>query len=424
VSWDFATDPEFEPQLEWTREFVHDEIEPLETLGLEATDDVFRAITAPMKAAVKERGLWATHLGPELGGQGFGQVKLALLNEILGRTRHAPEVFGCQAPDTGNAEILALYGTEAQKAAYLEPLLDGRIRSCFSMTEPNAGSDPTLLETRASRDGDGWVLDGHKWFSSNAGIAEFLIVMAVTDPDAEPHRRASMFLVPRATPGVNILREVAGMYGGPHHAEIRYEQVRLPADALLGGEGDGFTIAQKRLGPGRLHHCMRYLGQMARAFDMLRERAVSRFAHGSLLADKQMVQSSLADSWIQIHAARLLVLHAAWVTDQLGSSGARTEIAATKVFVSGALHDVIDRALQIHGALGYSTDMPLEGMYRLARALPIMDGPDEVHRVTIARQVLKGVEPHEGPWPSEHVPTRREAARRKFAQYLDAATVE
>ncbi|MEX2459550.1 MAG: acyl-CoA dehydrogenase family protein [Actinomycetota bacterium] len=424
MSWDFATDPEFEPQLEWVRGFVREEVEPLETLGLEATDDVFRAITAPMKAAVKERGLWATHLGPELGGQGFGQVKLALLNEILGRTRHAPEVFGCQAPDTGNAEILALYGTEAQKAAYLEPLLDGRIRSCFSMTEPNAGSDPTLLETRATPDGDGWVLDGHKWFSSNAGIAEFLIVMAVTDPGAEPHRRASMFLVPRATPGVNILREVAGMYGGPHHAEIRYDQVRLPGDALLGGEGDGFTIAQKRLGPGRLHHCMRYIGQMSRAFDMLRERAVSRFAHGSLHADKQTVQNYLADSWIQIHAARLMVLHAAWVTDQRGSSGARTEIAAAKVFVSGALHDVIDRALQIHGALGYSTDMPLEGMYRLARALPIMDGPDEVHRVTIARQALKGVQPHEGPWPSEHVPTRREAARRKFARFLDAATVE
>jgi len=422
MSWDFSTDPEFETQLEWMRGFVRDEVAPLETLEL--SDDRLRAVTEPMKAAVKDRGLWACHLGPDLGGQGFGQVKLALMNEILGRTRHAPEVFGCQAPDTGNAEILAMYGTEEQKAKYLAPLLDGRIRSCFSMTEPNAGSDPTLLEARAVRDGDEWVLDGHKWFSSNAATAEFLIVMAVTDPEAEPHARAAMFLVPRDTPGVNIVREVAGMYGGPHHAEILYEGVRLPADAILGGEGEGFTIAQKRLGPGRLHHCMRYLGQMARAFDMLRERAVSRHAHGSVLADKQTVQNWIADSWIQIRAARLLVLHAAWVTDQEGSSGARTEIAAAKVFVSGALHDVIDRALQIHGALGYSADMPLEGMYRLARALPIMDGPDEVHRVTIARQALKGIEPHDGPWPSEHVPTRREAARAKFAAVLDALSVD
>jgi acyl-CoA dehydrogenase len=420
VAWDFSTDPEFEPQLEWMRGFVREEVEPLETLDL--TDEQLRTVTAPMKEEVRRRGLWACHLGPELGGQGFGQVRLALMNEIIGRTRHAPEVFGCQAPDTGNAEIIAMYGTEEQKARYLEPLLDGRIRSCFSMTEPNAGSDPTLLTTLAVRADDGWVIDGHKWFSSNAGVAEFLIVMAVTDPDAPPHRRASMFLVPRDTPGVNILREVAGMFGADRHAEIRYEGVRLASDALLGPEGEGFVIAQKRLGPGRLHHCMRYLGQMQRAFDMLRERAVSRFAHGSLLSDKQTVQNWIADSWIQIHAARLMVLHAAWTTDREGSSGARTEIAAAKVFVSGALHDVIDRALQVHGALGYSQDMPLEGMYRLARALPIMDGPDELHRVTIARHALKGVEPHEGPWPSEHVPTRRERARRKFARYLDEAT--
>jgi len=417
MTWDFSTDPDFEQKLDWMRAFVRDEVEPLEVL--DPTDEQLRRITAPMKEAVKAQGLWACHLGPELGGQGFGQVRLALMNEIIGRARYAPEVFGCQAPDTGNAEIIAIYGTEEQKAKYLQPLLDGEIRSAFSMTEPNAGSDPTLLETRATRDGSGWVINGHKWFTSNASIAEFLIVMAVTDPDAPPHRRASMFLVPRDTPGVNILRDVGAMFGRHLHAEIRYEGCRVPAEALLGPEGDGFTIAQKRLGPGRLHHCMRYLGQMQRAFDMLRERAVSRFAHGSLLADKQTVQNYIADSWIQIHAARLMVLHAAWTVDQKGSSAARTEIAAAKVFISGALHDVIDRALQVHGALGYSTDMPLEGMYRLARALPIMDGPDEVHRVAIAKQALTGIEPHEGLWPSEHIPTRREAATKKFVGFLD-----
>ena len=417
MSFDFSTDPDFEPQLQWMRDFVRDEIELLETLDL--TDEQLRAITSPLKQQVKERGLWACHLGPELGGQGFGQVKLALMNEIIGRARYAPEVFGCQAPDTGNAEIIAMYGTPEQKQRYLQPLLDGEIRSAFSMTEPGAGSDPTLITTRAERDGDGWVINGHKWFTSNASIAEFLIVMTVTDPSVPAHRGSSMFLVPRDTPGVDIVRNVGAMFGRHLHAEIRYTDVRVTGDALLGPEGEGFVIAQKRLGPGRLHHCMRYLGQMQRAFDMLRERAVSRYAHGSLLADKQTVQNYIADSWIQIHAARLLVLHAAWVTDQKGSSSARTEIAAAKVFVSGALHDVIDRALQVHGALGYSTDMPLEGMYRLARALPIMDGPDEVHRVTIAKQALKGVEAHEGLWPSEHVPTRREAALKRFAAYLE-----
>jgi acyl-CoA dehydrogenase len=389
---------------------------------LDPSDAELARIAAPLKDEVRARGLWACHLGPELGGRGFGQVKLGLMNEIIGRARFAPEIFGCQAPDTGNAEIIALYGTEAQKARYLQPLLDGQIRSAFSMTEPEAGSDPTMLKTRARRDGDGWVLDGHKWFTSNATLAEFLIVMAITDPDVPAHRSASMFLVPRATPGVTIAREVHAMFGRHTHCEILYEGVRLPAEALLGPEGEGFVIAQKRLGPGRLHHCMRYLGQMQRAFDMLCERALSRVAHGGVLAEKQTVQNWIADSHIQISAARLLVMHAAWATDERGSSGARTEIAAAKVFVSQALHDVVDRALQIHGALGYSEDMPLEGMYRLARALPIMDGPDEVHRVTIARRVLKGYEPHEGVWPREHVPTRRAAARARFAAYLDADT--
>ncbi len=416
MSWDFSTDPGFRSTLDWIRAFVRDEIEPVEVLDL--TDEQRARLTAPLKEEVKRQGLWAAHLGPELGGQGFGQVKLALINEILGRARFAPEVFGCQAPDTGNAEIIAIYGSDEQKARYLQPLLDGTIRSAFSMTEPGAGSDPTLITTRATREGDGWRLQGRKWFTSNASIAEFIIVMAVTNADVPVHQGASMFLVPRDTPGVTIVREVGGMFGDARHAEIVYDAL-LPADALLGGEGEGFVISQKRLGPGRLHHAMRYLGLMERAFDMLCERALSRFAHGSLLADKQTIQNYIADSWIQIEAARLLVLKAAWKTDEAGSSGARAEIAAAKVFVSRAVHEVVDRALQVHGALGYSTDMPLEGMYRLARALPIMDGPDEVHRVTIAKQALRGYEPHEGEWPREHIPTRRAAAMQKYASLLD-----
>ena len=300
MAWDFSTEPEFAAQLDWMRMFVREEIWPLETIFGELTQAEVDRIYAPLQARVKERGLWAAHLDPSLGGQGFGQVKLGLMHEILGSSPFAPNAFGCQAPDSGNSEILALAGSEEQKERYLHPLLAGDLKSAFSMTEPDtAGSDPTLLRTRAVKDADGWVLTGHKWFSSNASIADFLIVMAVTDPDARSHQRASMFLVPADTPGVDILRDVPtmehpeeafGKLGG--HAEIRYEEVRLPPDALLGGEGEGFLIAQHRLGPGRIHHCMRWLGVSARAFDMLCERAQSRYAHGSLLAEKQTVHGT------------------------------------------------------------------------------------------------------------------------------------
>ncbi|MCW3009838.1 MAG: acyl-CoA dehydrogenase [Solirubrobacterales bacterium] len=431
MAWDFSTEPEFEEQLAWMREFVRAEIWPLETVFHELRQDEVDRVYAPLQAQVKARGLWAAHLDPELGGQGFGQVKLGLMHEILGSSPFAPNAFGCQAPDSGNSEILALAGTEEQKERYLHPLLAGDLKSAFSMTEPDtAGSDPTLLKTRAVKDGDGWVLNGHKWFSSNASIADFLIVMAVTDPDARSHQRASMFLVPVDTPGVRILRDVAtmehpeeayGKLGG--HAEIKYEDVRLPADALLGGEGEGFLIAQHRLGPGRIHHCMRWLGVSARAFDMLCERAQSRYAHGSLLADKQTVQNWIADSAAQMHAARLMTLHAAWVMDTQGASAARREISLIKFFGAGVMHDVIDRALQAHGSLGYSTDMPLEAMYRYARGARFYDGPDEVHRQSVARQVLRGYEaPAEGAPPSEHLPTNRAAAREKFAHLLEAVT--
>jgi acyl-CoA dehydrogenase len=427
MAWDFSTDPAFQEQLDWMTSFVREEIWPLETLDLSL--EQLDRVLAPLQDRVKARGLWAAHLPPDLGGQGFGQVRLGLMHEVLGSTPYAPLAFGNQAPDSGNSEILALAGTDEQKEHWLHPLLAGDIRSAFSMTEPGAGADPTLLATRATPDGEDWVIDGHKWFSSNASIADVLIVMAVTDPDARPHQRASMFIVPVDTPGVRILRDVPTMehpeprwaqMGG--HAEVLYEGVRVGADALLGPRGAGFLIAQQRLGPGRIHHCMRWLGVARRAFDMLCERATYRYAFGSTLAEKQTVQNWIADSAAEMQAARLMTLHAAWVMDTQGATAARQEIALIKFFGAKVLHDVVDRALQAHGSLGYSTDLPLEQMYRFARAARIYDGPDEVHRQSVARQILRGYEAPADGVPSEHVPTRRAAARERFADLLDAVT--
>jgi acyl-CoA dehydrogenase len=430
MAWDFSTDPEFQEHLDWMREFVREEIWPIETLMREFDQRALDRIYAPLQERVKERGLWAAHLDPELGGQGFGQVKLGLMHEILGTSPFAPNAFGCQAPDSGNSEILALAGSPEQKDRWLAPLLAGDLKSAFSMTEPDSpGSDPTQLKTRAVRDGDEWVINGHKWFSSNASIADFLIAMVVTDPDARPYQRASMIIVPTDAPGLNILRDVPtmehpeesfGRLGG--HAEILYEDVRVPYDNLLGAEGAGFLIAQHRLVPGRIHHCMRWLGVARRAFDMLCERSLSRSAHGSLLSEKQTVQNWIADSAAQMQAARLITLHAAWIMDTEGASAARQEVSLIKFYGAGVLHDVIDRALQIHGSLGYSTDMPLEAMYRYARGARFYDGPDEVHRQSVARQILRGYEAPADGVPTEHVPTRRAAAREKFAELLEAVT--
>lgn len=430
MAWDFSTEPGLQAQLDWMRTFVREEIWPLETLDLDA-DRLDRAL-APLQEQVRARGLWAAHLPPELGGQGFGQVSLGLMHEILGTSPYAPSAFGCQAPDSGNSELLALAGTPEQKDRWLYPLLAGDLRSAFSMTEPGvAGADPTTLQTRAVLDpatGE-WVIDGHKWFSTNASVADFLIVMAVTDPDARPHQRASMLVVDAGTPGVNIVRDVAtmehpgerfGRLGG--HAEIVYEHVRVPAANLLGARGNGFALAQARLVPGRIHHCMRWLGVARRAFDMLCERATYRVSHGSVLADKQTVQNWIADSAAQMQAARLMTLMAAWKIDTQGAAAARTDVSLIKFYGAQVLHDVIDRALQAHGALGYSADMPLEAMYRHARAARLYDGPDEVHRQSVARQILRGYDPPAGEVPSEHVPTRRAAARERFAELLETVT--
>ena len=429
MAWEFSTDPEFEAHLEWMREFVREEVWPIETIERDISQAELDRINAPLQAQVKARGLWAAHLPPELGGQGFGQVKLGLMNEILGTSIYAPPAFGCQAPDSGNSEILALAGTPEQKERWLYPLLAGELRSAFSMTEPETpGSDPTQLQTRARRSDDGYVLDGHKWFTSNGSIADFLIVMAVTDPDAAPHRRASMFIVPVDAPGVTIVRDVAddgasrAGASGCSAATPRSSTTasRCPPDALLGAEGDGFVIAQHRLVPGRIHHCMRWLGVAQRAFDALCERALYRPVKGGLLRDKQTVQGWIADSAAEMQAARLMTLHAAWKMDQHGSSAARTDVSMIKYFGAKVLHDVVDRAVQIHGALGYSGDMPLESLYRFARHARFVDGADEVHRESVARQLLRAYEAPESGIPSEHVPTRRAAALEKFAGVLGA----
>jgi acyl-CoA dehydrogenase len=441
MAWDFKTDPEFQEKLDWMETFVRDEIFPLEVLG-----DVWRTpegraalakITDPLKQKVKDQGLWAAHLPPDMGGLGFGQVKLGLMHEILGQTGLGPSVFGNNAPDSGNAELIAVGGTDDQKERWMQPLLDGKYRSCFSMTEPGAGADPTLLTTRAVRDGDEWVINGHKWFSSNASVSDFLLVMVKTgDTDDKPYQSFSMIIVPTDTPGVNILRDVPTMGEPDHrtgepggHAEIKYEDVRVPFENIVGGEagiGQGFALAQKRLGPGRIHHAMRWLGQSRRAFDMLCERSLSRYTHGSILADKQMIQEFVAESYAERMAARLLTLQAAWTMDELHAAGkhysdARLEIGVIKFWGAKVLYNVIDRAIQVHGSLGYTTDLPLESMYRHARAARIYDGPDEVHKVTVARQLLKNYRPHEV--PSEHVPTRRAAAIEKFADQLEGISI-
>ncbi len=428
MAWDFETEPEFQEQLDWTRAFLDEHILPLETIELEVTDEQWKALTAPLKQQVKDRGLWACHLDPELGGQGFGQVKLGLMHEILGRSSIAPAIFGNNAPDSGNAELLAIGGNEEQKKRWMEPLLAGELRSGFSMTEPDtAGSDPTLLETNAVRDGDTWVINGHKWFTSGGSGADFLIAMVVTNPDVHPYQGSSMIVVPTDTPGLEIVRDVPNMhhpYPGQFarhpmgHSEVIYRDVRVPAENLIGEPGDGFVLAQKRLGPGRIHHAMRWIGQSQRALDMMCERALSRFAHGSLLAEKQMVQDFIAETRIDIASARLLCLHAAWHMDKHGSSASRTEIAMIKVYGTKMLFNAIDRAIQVHGALGYSADMPLEEMYRNARASRLVDGADEVHKVSIARRTLKQYAAVDG-FPTEHIPTRRAAALERFAEHLD-----
>ena len=379
------------PELRETyRAFMDEHVYPAEE-ALAREDDASQALIDDLRARARAEGLWAPHLPPEAGGTGRGFLAYALLNEEIGRSFWGQLVFNCQAPDAGNGEILHLFGTEAQKERFLRPLVEGSTRSFFSMTEPDvAGSDPTLLRMRAVRDGGDLVLDGRKWFSSGAEGAGFGIVMAITDPEAEPHRRASQIIVPADTPGVTIEPvPVLGHRGRgwTTHCEVDYSGVRVPVENTLGEPGDGFRIAQERLGPGRIHHVMRWLGQMQRAFELMCRRALEREAFGGPLADKQTVQNWIADSAAEIQACRLLTLDAAQKIDQ--GDQARVEISLVKFYAARVLQDVIDRAVQVHGALGLTDRSPLSLMFMLARGGRIYDGPDEVHRVVVSRRILK-----------------------------------
>jgi alkylation response protein AidB-like acyl-CoA dehydrogenase len=348
-------------------------------------------LIADLRAKAKAAGLWAPHLPPEAGGTGAGFLAYAHLNEEIGRSAYAQLVFNCQAPDAGNGEILHAFGTEEQKRRFLEPLVEGSARSFFSMTEPDvSGADPTTLRTTAVLDGDEWMIDGRKWFSSGAEGAAFGIVMAVTDPDAPAHTRMSQLIVPSDTPGIEIVAvPVLGHRGRgwSTHCDVTYRGVRVPADSLLGERGDGFRIAQKRLGPGRIHHVMRWLGQMERAFELMCRRALEREAFGGPLAEKQTVQNWIADSAAEIQACRLLTLDAAHKIDR--DEDARVEISLLKFYAADALTRVIDRAVQVHGALGLTDRSPLAHMYSGARAAHIYDGPDEVHRMVVSRRILQ-----------------------------------
>ncbi len=424
MAWDFETEPEFQEKLDWMDGFVREEVEPLDRLKLHPADvknPLYNRLVRPLQAQVKAKGLWACHLGPELGGQGYGQVKLGLMNEILGRSHFASSVFGCQAPDTGNAEIIAHYGTQAQKDRYLRPLLDNEIVSAFSMSEPAGGSDPLTFVTRAEPDGEGgWILNGEKWFSTNAKWSEFLIVMAVTDPDGPTYQRMSMLLVPTKTPGVEIVRNVGVGYAGEgSEGYMRYTDVRLPGEALLGERGSAFAISQTRLGGGRIHHAMRTVGQARKALDLMCQRAVSRQTRDGPLSSKQAVQMQIADSWIELEQFRLLVLHTAWKIDKYKDyRKVRKDIAAVKVAMPKVYNAIATRALHIHGALGVSNEMPFVGQVIGSLVMGIADGPTEVHQVTLARQLLKRIQPSNELFPSYSIPQQREDALEKYAEIL------
>ncbi|MBJ7413198.1 MAG: acyl-CoA dehydrogenase family protein [Phenylobacterium sp.] len=425
MAWDFETDPEFQKKLDWIEDFMREEVEPLSHLGMAVYSSLGREkFIKPLQQKVKDQGLWACHLGPELGGQGFGQLKLALMNEKLGRNSLAPSVFGCQAPDSGNAEIIAHYGTDKQKEQYLWPLLNGEIRSAFSMSEPTGGSDPLTFTTRAVLEGDEWVINGEKWFSTNAKYAKVLVLYAITDPDAkDPYRRTSIFLVPTDTPGVEIVRNVAvgagGEVGGGNEAYVRYTNVRLPYDALLGDRGAAFVIAQVRLGGGRVHHAMRTVGACRHALDLMCQRAVSRTTREGRLSDLQMVQDQIAESWIAVESFRLLVLRTAWLIDKHKDyQKVRKDIAAIKVAMPKVYHDVAAKAAHLHGALGVSNEMPFMRMVTSALVMGIADGPTEVHKVTLAKQILKDYQPDNDLFPSYHIPKLQEEARKRFGKEL------
>jgi alkylation response protein AidB-like acyl-CoA dehydrogenase len=395
---DFSISEKMQTIIGMINEFVEKELIPLEPEFLTTPSRKMIPRIEEKRQMVKQMELWAPNHPKEYGGMGLNLVEHALVSEALGRTPLGHLVFGCQAPDAGNIEILYKYGTDAQKEKYLRPSIEGKIRSCFSMTEIDLpGSNPVMLDTTAVKDGDDYVINGHKWYTSSADGAEFAIVMAVTNPDAPPYLRASMIMVPTDTAGFNLVRNipVMGHAGEDYfsHAEILYQSCRVPQSNLLGPEGQGFVIAQERLGPGRIHHCMRWIGICNRAFDLMCSRAVNRIiSPDKTLAMKQIIQSWIAECAADIRSARLMVLHTAWTIENLGIKEARQDISLIKFVVANVMQKVIDRALQVHGGLGMTDDRIIAFYYRHERAARIYDGADEVHKVSVARRILREYE--------------------------------
>ena len=383
--------------LDEIRRFVIDSVRPLEATLLAHGFGAVLPRLNELRGEVQARGWWTPHLPEEMGGMGLPLQEFALLSEVLGQTPLGHYAFNCQAPDIGNMELLHRHGSAEQHERWLKPLAAGAVRSCFAMTEPeHAGSNPVWLSTTAVRDGDDVVINGHKWFTTAADGAAFTVIMAVSDPNAEkPHRRASMYLAPMDTPGIEFVRNIPimGERGEDwlSHAELRFHDVRVPASNRLGPEGAGFALAQERLGPGRIHHCMRWIGISERVLDLLCRYALKReLSPGHPLAEKQVIQHWIAESRTEINAARLLVMDAARRIDEVGAANARVEISSIKFYVANVLFQVIDRAVQVHGGLGVTDDTLLSFWYRHERAARIYDGADEVHKDVVARAVLKG----------------------------------
>ena len=396
---DFSLPPRIAAIKAQVRDFIDREVIPLERElhhGFHTVEPKLKALREKVRAL----GMLAPQIPKEEGGSGFTLIEYAHLSQELGRSLLGAYTFNCQAPDTGNMELLHNFGTDEQKERWMRPLIRGELRSCFGMTEPERpGSNPVWMETTAVRDGDDYVINGHKWFTSSADGAAFCIVMAVTNPDAPKHLRASQIIVPTDTPGYRFIRNIPVMgspgEGWESHAELRFENCRVPVTNLLGGEGMGFALAQERLGPGRIQHCMRWIGICERSYELMCKRAAEReMSPEKPLGTKQIVQAWIAESRAEIDASRLMVLHAAWKMEREGQKAARTEISTIKWFVAGVLQRVVDRAIQVHGALGVTDDTVLAAFYRFERAARIYDGPDEVHKLVVARQELKkyGVE--------------------------------
>lgn len=407
MAWDFQTEPEFQEKLDWIQQFCDDKVEPLHHVfphAVRLPDPEVKAYVRELQQEVKDQGLWALFLDEELGGPGFGQLKLGLVNEILGRYPAAPQLFGAAAPDTGNMEMLAAYGTEAQKKRWLEPLLNQEMFSAYSMTEPQGGSDPNLFKTTATKDGDEWVINGEKWFTSAGRVADILFVMCTN----------GMYVVPRETPGVEIMPEPR------NHNHIKYTDVRVPLDHLLGPEDGAKVLAQRRLAGGRIHHAMRTIAQCTLAFDMMCERALSRESHGKIIAEHQMVQEKIAESYAKLRMLRLFVLEVAWKIDKTSTQEARTDISAVKFTMARVLREISFDALQIHGSLGTTDLTPLQAMYAGAPTMGLADGADEVHKANVARRVLKSYRPHDGNFPREFLPYKKEQAWAKMQPVLDA----